>query len=65
MPGSGTLIKQVKNTVAGNDFIELTNGARRAKVKLPYKPMVPYALDEGRHIYLCEKAWDLASLLVE
>ncbi|KAL5986720.1 hypothetical protein ACLOJK_015053 [Asimina triloba] len=46
-----------------NEFIELTNGAGRVKAELPYEFTVPYALDEGRHIYLCEEAWDLLSLL--
>ncbi|KAL5998726.1 hypothetical protein ACLOJK_009671 [Asimina triloba] len=55
----------LSRNVTGNHFIEFTNGAGRAKVELPCELMVPYALDEGRHIHLSEEAWDLLSLLVE
>ncbi|KAL6004770.1 hypothetical protein ACLOJK_005326 [Asimina triloba] len=55
----------LSGNVAGNHFIELTNGAGRTKIKLPRELMVPYVLDEGRHIHLDEEAWDLPSFLIE
>ncbi|KAL5986344.1 hypothetical protein ACLOJK_014677 [Asimina triloba] len=55
----------LNGNVVGNHFIELTNGVGRVKAELPRELMVPYALDEGRHIHLGEEAWDLPSFLIE
>ncbi|KAL5991966.1 hypothetical protein ACLOJK_012878 [Asimina triloba] len=55
----------LSGNVVDNEFIELTNGVGRAKAELPCELMIPYALDESRHIYFCDEAWDLSSLLVE
>ncbi|KAL5976041.1 hypothetical protein ACLOJK_020371 [Asimina triloba] len=52
--------KEEDNTSGGNvtsnHFIELINEVKRAKVKPPRELMVPYVVDEGRHIHLGEEA---------
>ncbi|KAL6012821.1 hypothetical protein ACLOJK_003310 [Asimina triloba] len=41
------LLRFLSGNVTDNDFIELTNGAWRAKTELSCEIMISYALDEG------------------
>ncbi|KAL5995492.1 hypothetical protein ACLOJK_025554 [Asimina triloba] len=50
------LLSFLSENVADNHFIKLTNGAERAKAELSHELMVPYALDEDRHMHLSEEA---------
>ncbi|KAL6013696.1 hypothetical protein ACLOJK_004194 [Asimina triloba] len=50
------LFSFLSENVASNDFIELTNGIGMANAELSCELKVLNALDEGRHIYLCEEA---------
>ncbi|KAL5980640.1 hypothetical protein ACLOJK_028548 [Asimina triloba] len=47
---------QADSMSTGNDFIELTNGARKAKAELPCELVIPNALDKDRHVYFSEEA---------
>ncbi|KAL5978375.1 hypothetical protein ACLOJK_029492 [Asimina triloba] len=50
------LLNFLYGNMVDNDFIEFTNEARKVKVEFLCELKVPYALDEGKHLYLCEKA---------